>query len=162
MYFGEALTKLDDKGRITVPRRVRETMDVNGHAVWYMTRGFDHCIFVFHRDSWNGICAHANRYSSMNAEALDFRRLFIGSVAEVKPDGQGRMAVPPHLREHAGLDKDAVLIGVDDHLELWNPETWRAFRESKEAGYKEMAAPLFAQESVGAAVAEKGGQGNGC
>jgi len=143
VYFGEAQTKLDDKGRITVPRRVRETMDVEGHAIWYMTRGFDHCIFLFHRDTWRDIQSQVNRYSSMNAQTLDFRRLFFSSVAEAKPDGQGRMAMPAHLREHAGIEKEAVLIGVGDHLELWNPESWRAFAEGKDAEYKEMAGPLF-------------------
>lgn len=158
MYFGEYQTKLDDKARITVPRRIRESMDVYGHAVWYMTRGFDHCIFLFHRDGWNEIRSQASRYSSMNAEALDFRRLFFGSVAEAKPDSQGRMAVPPHLREHAGLNKDVVLIGVDDHIELWSPEAWRTFREASEAKYREMAAPLFAGDGAEAAATEKGGQ----
>ncbi|MCP4644894.1 MAG: division/cell wall cluster transcriptional repressor MraZ [bacterium] len=147
MYFGEFQSKLDDKGRITVPRRIRETMDVNGHAVWYLTRGFDNCVFVFHRDSWNDIRRQASRYSSMNAEALDFRRLLFGSVAEVKPDGQGRMLVAPHLRDHADLDKEVVLLGVDDHLELWSAESWRAFQERSQDKYREMAGPLFAGDS---------------
>jgi len=145
VYYGESVTKLDDKGRITVPRRIRETMDVHGHAIWYMTRGFDHCIFLFHRDEWNKIRWQAGKFPSMNAEVLDFRRLFFSSVAEVKPDKQGRMAVPPHLREHAGLEKEGVLIGVEDHLELWNKEGWRAFVAEKDAEYKETAAPVFSR-----------------
>jgi transcriptional regulator MraZ len=158
VYYGEARAKLDDKGRITVPRRVRETMDVLGHAVWFMARGFDHSIFLFHQEVWNTIRAQVNRHSSMDAKALDFRRLFFSSVAEVRPDAQGRMAVPPHLREHAGLDKEAVLIGVDDHLELWSEAAWRGFQEGKDTEYKEMAAPLFATEDVGAVGAQHGGQ----
>lgn len=146
MYFGEASTVLDDKGRITVPRRLRETMKVLGHVLWYMTRGFDGSIFLFPREEWDKIRNQAKKYSSMDARAIDFRRLFFGSVAEVRPDRQGRMAVPPHLRAHAGLDKDAVLIGVDDHLELWSRDGWRAFQENRDPDYKEMAGELFVSQ----------------
>lgn len=160
MYFGESVSKLDDKGRVTVPRRIRETMEVHGHAIWYMTRGFDRCVFLFPSDEWNKIRAQAGRYSSMDAKVLDFRRLFFSSVAEARPDAQGRLAVAPHLREHAGLDGDdreAVLIGVDDHLELWNRENWRSFVERSEETYKEMAAPVFGGTESGGAEKEKGG-----
>ncbi len=139
VYFGEAVVKLDDKGRMTVPRRVRQTMEVHGHALWYMTRGFDGCISLYHRDEWNKIVAQVNRFSSMHAKASDFRRLFFSSLAEVKPDGQGRMAVAPHLRELAGLENEAVLIGAGDHLEIWSKDRWRAFQTSNEDAYKEMA-----------------------
>jgi len=158
LYFGEAQTKLDEKGRITVPRRIREVMNAQGHAIWYLTRGFDHSIFMFHRDIWNEIRSQARRHSSMDAGALDFRRLFFSSVAEAKPDAQGRMSVPPHLREHAGLDKEAVLIGVDDHLELWSPEAWSAFQQGKDAEYREMAAPLFSWEEERGGHEQKGGR----
>ena len=86
----------------------------------------------------------------MDAKALDFRRLFFSSVTEVQPDGQGRMSVAPHLREYAGLDKEAVLIGVDDHLELWDRDRWRGFQADREAEYKEMAAPVFDQRDEAA------------
>ncbi len=160
MYYGEAVTKLDDKGRITVPRRIRETMDHEGHLIWYMARGYGHSIFLFHRDEWKKIREQAGRQSAMNAKTLPFRRLFFSSVAEVRPDGQGRMPVPAHLREYAGIDKEAVLIGVDDHLELWDKEAWKKFQESHDAGYEDMATPLFATEEPQGAATEKGGQGD--
>ncbi len=144
MYIGTAETVLDAKHRITVPRRVRETMEVLGHALWYMARGFDHSIFLFPRDEWNKIRDQVKQYSSMDTRALDFRRLFFASVTEVRPDRQGRMPVPPHLRAYARLDRDAVLIGVDDHLELWSRDAWRAFQEQQEPEFKAMAAQLFA------------------
>lgn len=144
MYFGTAETVLDDKHRITVPRRMRATMEVLGHSVWYMVSGFDHSVSLYPRDAWDAIRTQVNKYSSMDARALDFRRLFFASVAEVRPDAQGRMAVPPHLREYAGLDRDAVLIGVDDHLELWDQAAWREFKAKRDPDYKAMAAQLFA------------------
>lgn len=156
VYFGEIQTSLDEKGRITVPRRFRELMDVAGHIQWYATRGFDRAIFLFHREEWEKIRAQVSRYSSMNAPAIDFRRLFFGSVTEVRSDRQGRMAIPSYLRDHAGLEKEAVLIGVDDHLELWSRDAWRAFQKNKEAEFKEMAGRLFAGGDDPAAATEKG------
>ncbi len=143
MYYGEAQTVLDDKGRITVPRRFREVMNVLGHNQWFMTRGFDGSIFLFPRQEWDKIRSQAGRYSSMDARALDFRRMFFGSVSEATPDKQGRMAVPAHLREYAALKREGVLLGVDDHLELWSREGWRAFQDSNDSEYKRMAAELF-------------------
>jgi MraZ protein len=157
-YYGESTSRLDEKGRITVPRKMRDTMDVLGHAIWYMTRGFDQCIFLFHRDEWNRIRAQMSRRPAMNAQALDVRRLFFSGVAEVRPDNQGRMALPEHLREHAGIDREVVVIGVDQHIELWDKETWRAYTHAKMAEYKDMATDLFMGSET--AEMEKGGPDN--
>lgn len=155
MYFGTAETVLDDKNRITVPSRVRETMTVMGHAVWYMARGFDRSVFLFPRDAWMRIRDTVNQYSSMDAQALDFRRLFFASAEEVQPDRQGRMAVPSHLREYAGLQRETVLVGVDDHLELWSRENWRKFQEQQEPDFKAKAARLFAGQRERETVAKE-------
>lgn len=150
MYFGEALTRLDEKGRITIPAQFRKPMSEKGHLLWYLSRGFDHCIFMFCRDEWEKIVDHARQYPAMDADSLDYRRLLFSSVSEAGLDRQGRVAVAPHLREHAGLEKDAVLIGVNDHLELWDKEAWRSFRQSNETGFKEMASQLSrARASLG-------------
>lgn len=154
VYYGEAHTVLDEKGRITVSRKFRETMEVLGHVLWYMTRGYDGSIFIFPKEQWDAIRAQAARHSSMDARAIDFRRMFFGSVAEVRPDRQGRMTVPPHLREHAKVEKEAVLIGCDDHLELWSRDGWRQYQEGMEAAYKEMGSELFGASPIGG-IAQK-------
>ena len=152
MYFGEAHTVLDDKGRITVSRKFRETMDVMGHVIWYMTRGYDGSVFIFPKDQWDKIRAQASEYSSMDSRAIDFRRMFFGSVAEVRPDRQGRMNVPAHLRDHGALEKEAVLVGCDDHLELWSREGWQKYQQGMEATYKEMGSELFSAATNGGAA----------
>jgi MraZ protein len=150
MYFGESQTVLDDKGRITVSRRFRETMSVLGHALWYMTRGFDGSLFIFPKEEWDKIRSQASQRSSMDVKAIQFRRMFFGSVAEVQPDRQGRLSVPAHLREFAGLEKEAVLIGVDDHLELWSKDRWRDYQTAQGEEYKSMASELFMPEASNA------------
>jgi len=71
-------------------------------------------------------------------------------MGEAKIDGQGRMAIPAHLRDLGGIgtDEDAILIGVDDHLEIWNRERWRGFQSGNEAAYKEMATLISMGEGM--------------
>lgn len=144
MYMGEYPSALDEKGRITVPRFIRTKMDGYAHHVWYMMRGFHGCVFLYPQEGFNRLREQMARHSSMHLEALEVRRMMFGSAAEVRPDGQGRMTVPPHLREIANLGKDTVLLGVDDHLELWNKGALRTHQDAMEEKYRDMAASLFA------------------
>ncbi len=139
-----------------MPSYIRDRMEVHGHIVWHITRGLDGCLFMFHQPEWDSLREQLDKHPAFNPKVLNFRRFLFGGAAAVKPDGQGRMAVPQHLREYAGLDKEVVLLGVGNHLELWDRDAWRAFQQDKEAEFKEMAALLFAGESD-AAVTEKGG-----
>jgi len=154
MYLGTHNTTLDGKGRITVSRPIRSAMDVYGHHTWYMARGFDRSVFLFPQEAWNALVKQLGQMGTMNTRALDLKRMLLGSAAQVRVDNQGRMTVPEHLREVAGLDaddsKEAVLLGVEDHLELWNKDTWRQFQEAKESEYRDIAAQLFGGELAGA------------
>ena len=147
MYFGEFPTSVDDKSRVTMASQIRKVADVMSHAVWFMTRGFDGSLFLFPKERWDVIRGEASRHSTMDPGAVDFRRMFFGSVQEVRPDGQGRFLVPPHLREHAGIDKDAVMIGCEDHLELWSRDGWKKYQKSMETKYKDMGRELFRPSS---------------
>ena len=139
MYYGEAQTALDDKGRITLPARFRQISQVQKHTDWYLARGFDRALFLFPHAQWEAIRAQVNRHAAMNPRALDFRRLFYGSVAEVQVDKQGRIAVPPNLRQYGGLSKEVVVLGVETHLEIWSKVQWDAFQAEHDAEYKTMA-----------------------
>lgn len=149
MYYGETKTTIDDKARITVPARLRQTMGVLKHSDWYMACGYDHCIFLYPHQEWQKVVDHFGHYAPMDPYALDFRRLLFGSVTEVALDGQGRMPLAPYLRDHAGLQPrtEAVVVGVGEHIEIWNLEAWRAFREAREPQLKDMARGISAVPS---------------
>lgn len=143
MYYGESNASVDDKGRLNVPVQFRSIMDVLDHDTWFLTRGFDGAVFVFHKEAWDKLLTQTGGGATLDPRTLDFRRMFLGSVAKVKRDRQGRLALPGHLREHAGIDREAVLVGVEDHLEIWSKEGWRAFQSRQAERYKDMAAELF-------------------
>ena len=158
MYFGEAQTSLDDKGRMMVPVQFRSVMQVHDHDTWYLTRGFDGAVFLFQKEQWEALLAKGSGPSPLDPYLLDFRRLFLGSVAKVKRDRQGRLAVPSHLREHAGITREAVLLGIEDHLELWSKEGWRTFQERQASEYKVMAGKLFGHREAETAATQGAGQ----
>ena len=156
MYHGEYSSKLDEKGRVSVPRRFKVNMEAFGHVRWYMTRGFDRCIALYYQESWDGITSQLNAYPTMDAKALDFRRLFFGGASETQVDGQGRMTIPQYLRAYGGLDADpeAVMIGVNDHLEIWNKSAWEEFQATNLSDIKAMASELFRPAVAAGAAAE--------
>lgn len=156
MYFGQHQTVLDDKGRITVPRRFRDVMRSQDHITWYMTRGYDGNLNLYHRDGWESLLAQIQDLPSMDPRVHDFQRLVFGSAAEVRVDGQGRMPVPQHLRALGGLEREAVLVGMKDRLELWNKEAWETFQNTHGPKFRDMVSELVSSGELGVAT-EKGG-----
>ena len=118
-------------------------MEVNDHDTWFLTRGFDGAVFMFEKEQWNALLSSGKEAALLDPKMLDFRRFFLGSVAKVKRDSQGRFTIPAYLREFAGIERDAVLLGVEDHLEIWGKDNWRAFQQRQASEYKAMAAELF-------------------
>ena len=157
-YFGEWILKLDEKFRIVIPSRLRESARAFGFDSWYLAPGDNQTILLFDRDGWNLLRQNAGKAGADDAQALAFRRMFFSLAEDARPDPQGRMPLPQHLREHARLEKEVVLIGVDDHLEIWNKAAWDAFKKRNTALYEELAPPLFAIRANNGAATEKGGQ----
>jgi MraZ protein len=153
VYYGEAYTSVDDKGRVNVPKEFRLQMEARDHDTWFVTRGFDGSLFLFEKTEWEKLLEKARAKAAIEPKMLDFRRFLLGSASKIKVDAQGRLSVPAPLREYADIDREAVLLGVEDHLELWNKENWRAFQKAQLENYKSMAAELFGAPAAAAAVA---------
>lgn len=143
MYYGEAHTALDEKGRLAVPMQFRRVMETMDHDTWFITRGYDDSLFLFHKERWDKLIDEEIPNDTLNPSILDFRRFLVGSAMKVKVDRQGRLSVPQYLREYAGVDRDGVLLGMQDHLQLWSESNWREFNRRQAAEYKKMAAELF-------------------
>lgn len=159
MYFGEVQTAVDEKGRIMVPQQFRAVMDVHDHETWCVTRGFENYLFLFHKASWEKFLVdNAKVFQGLDSKRSMLRRLFVGGMEKLKRDGQGRLAIPQHLREYAGIDREAVLIGVGDHLELWSKGGWRSYQENQSSAFKNLADELFADNSAAAAITGVCGQ----
>ena len=131
--FGKYKHAVDPKGRLFVPAKLREEL---GDA-FYVTLGLDHCLSVYTEEGWQ---ASVDRYNALPISQSRKMRFLFANAAKCEPDKQGRILLPPPLREHAGLDKEVVVIGVGDYAELWEPGRWQAMKECMRSG--EMAAAI--------------------
>lgn len=135
MMMGESSHSLDDKGRIIIPSRLREEL----RERFVMTKGLDGCLFFYPMDEWSTMEERLKALPMTNANARAFARLFLAGAQEVEIDRQYRITIPPRLREYGAVDKDVVLVGVSNRVELWAEERWRTYQDTAQAGYEDVA-----------------------
>lgn len=140
MFLGEFEHTIDDKGRVAVPARFRE--EVREGLV--VTRGFDHCLQVFPRPTWQTLAQRISALSLGNPEVRNLRRLLFSGAAEVDIDRQGRILIPQNLREYAGLVEQVVIAGLDTYFEIWNQERWQQVLETLDTSGSSLAEQLAA------------------
>ncbi|MBN1237991.1 MAG: division/cell wall cluster transcriptional repressor MraZ [Gammaproteobacteria bacterium] len=129
MFRGASKVALDAKGRLAIPSRYREriTSRADGHLV--ATVDFDHCLLIYPLPDWEEIERKLVRLPSLNPQARRLQRLMVGYATELDMDGHGRILVPRELRDFAGLDRQAMLIGQGNKFELWDEERWNTRRD---------------------------------
>jgi MraZ protein len=116
---------LDDKKRFALPRRVRELL--GEPATIFVTPGPDQCLWLYTQDGLERLAEKLDQTPAANAEARVFRRLYFAQTEAVDLDRSGRVLLPERLVQFAGLRHEVVLIGVRDHLELWDAERWQRY-----------------------------------
>ena len=116
---------LDDKKRLVLPRKVREQM--GGPSVLFVTPGPDQCLWLFTQTELEQLAAKLDQAPAADAEARVFRRLYFAQTEGVEIDRAGRILIPERLLQFAGIAHEAVLIGVRDHLELWDAQRWQQY-----------------------------------
>lgn len=125
MLFGEHRCMLDDKGRVNFPARFRDEMGDS----FIVTRWLDDCLVAFPEAEWERIAGLLAEKSVVKSR--DVQRFLYAGAVEATPDKQGRILIPPPLREHAQLQKEVVVIGVGRHAEIWDAEAWRRRMDEK-------------------------------
>lgn len=121
MFLGEFEHTVDDKGRLTIPARFRRQLE----AGLVVTKGIDPCLWLYPADGWNQLAERISALPRTDPKAREFRRQVFGGASDVEPDKQGRVNLPPYLRQYANIDNQAVVVGLHDYCEIWNPEQWR-------------------------------------
>ncbi|MCG6937640.1 MAG: division/cell wall cluster transcriptional repressor MraZ [Gammaproteobacteria bacterium] len=115
---------IDAKGRMAMPARYRESLLEGCGGRLVVTVDRDHCLLVYPLPEWEVIESKLVNLPSLNKTARLLQRLLIGHATELEMDGQGRILLPAMLRDYAGLNKKAVLIGQGKKLEIWDEDTW--------------------------------------
>lgn len=142
MFLGEYQHSIDAKGRMIVPARFREDLGVR----FIVTKGLDHCLFAYPQEEWTIFENKLKQLPLTNAGARKFVRFFFSGAIECELDNQGRIVLPQNLREYAGLQKEVVSIGVNNRVEIWNKESWKAYNEEENFISNDLA---FEMENLG-------------
>ena len=134
---GNALTgqyqhSIDAKGRVFIPAKLREELG----ETFYVTMGMDSCLSVYSDASW---AKFTEKFESLPYTKTKAMRPLFANAAKCEPDSQGRIVIPQKLRKYAGLEKDVVIIGVNDRAEIWSADAWNA-QEEEEMTPEKMAA----------------------
>lgn len=138
MLMGEYHHSVDDKGRLTIPSKIRYDLG----ETFVVTRGLDNCLFVYPMKEWNTII---EKYKELpnTRDARNFMRFFLSGATTCEFDKQGRLKLTPPLMKYAGLVKDCIIIGVNDRLEIWSQDRWEAFIDENESNLSAIADNLF-------------------
>ena len=120
MFMGEYNHTVDAKGRLIVPSKFREQLGDE----FVVTKGFDSCLFVYDNTEWTEMEKKLTALPVTTASARKLNRFFLASATTCEVDKQGRILIPSVLREYAGIEKDAVLVGMGSHLEIWSKDRW--------------------------------------
>ena len=128
MFLGQYQHSLDEKGRVILPAKFRGQLE--GGA--YMARGLDGCVCVYPTDEWERVSNNMRDLATRGTQERQAARSFFAGAAEVTPDRQGRVPVPVHLRDFAGLslEREVVVAGVLSRIEIWDAQKW-ATREQE-------------------------------
>jgi MraZ protein len=138
VFLGEYQHSLDVKGRLTVPSKFRGQLGERFVA----TKGLDNCIFIYPMEEWKTIEQKLKSLPFTRADVRSFARFFFSGASELEVDRQGRILMPLNLREYAGIDKELVIIGVGNRIEIWSLNNWRKYNMDAAASYEEIAESL--------------------
>lgn len=141
MFKGRYIHTLDAKGRLSVPSRFREVLAQHREETLILTN-FDNCLAGFPADEWELLEEKVRGLSMLQKDVRIFTRYFFSSAQECPVDRQGRILIPPTLREDAGLEKDVVLVGVLNRIEIWNKARWDTFSRESSENFESVAAKL--------------------
>src|SRR5262245_34577860 len=130
MFRGANKVTLDAKGRLAMPTRYRERIveRSNGRLIATVDRK-DRCLLIYPLPEWEEIELKLRRLPTLNKTARSLQRLMIGHATDIEFDASGRILIPPSLREYAGLDRAAMLVGQGNKFELWDEALWNEHRE---------------------------------
>lgn len=121
MFWGEFSHQLDKKGRLIIPARYRPRLSTGA----ILTRGIDRNLVIYPEDVWQSLSEQIGQMSIAHPTARALRRLLFSGAINLTLDRQGRILVPPYLRDYASLDGEALIIGMETFIEIWQPASWR-------------------------------------
>lgn len=141
--MGEYHHNMDDKNRVIVPSKFREKLG----ETFVITRGLENCLFVYSTEDWERIVKKLESLPFTRKDARKFMRFFLSGATNLEFDKQGRITISSPLLSHANINKECVIIGVGERVEIWGLEEWEKFFDDSKEDISDIAENLF-DESV--------------
>jgi len=138
MLIGTYYHNVDAKGRVFMPVKLREDLGERFMA----TRGVGKCLFVFSMEEFNRMAEKTKEIPLSNLPAQRFMRDFFSNACECEPDKQGRILLPQKLRDYIGVEKEAVIAGVLNRVEIWSKEGYESYSDDSDSEYEQMLAQM--------------------
>ena len=135
MFMGEYSHTIDTKGRLIIPSKFREELG----ETFVVTKGLDGCLFAFSDEEWKAFEIKLKSLPLTNKNARQFARFFVAGATPCELDKQGRILLPATLREFAGLEKDVVLTGMLNRIEIWSKDKWNENNSLDDVAMDEIA-----------------------
>lgn len=138
MFIGEYSHNLDAKGRLIIPSKFREEL----HASFILTRGLDGCLTIYSIGQWEKIFEEINKLPDTKKATRQYVRVLTSNASECMLDNQGRILIPSNLSRAVGIEKECVIVGANDHIEIWNKATWDNYFEEASKSFEDVAENL--------------------
>jgi len=142
MFLGLYEHSIDEKGRLIVPAKYRESLGDN----FIITFGLDTCLFAYPLEEWKNLSEKMKLLPLGQRDARAFKRILFSRAIDCTMDNQGRVVIMKYLRDYARINKEIMVIGVLDRIEIWSKDVWQKYFEEVESSYEDIAERIYEQE----------------
>lgn len=138
MFFGYYEHSLDDKGRLVIPSKMRE----EAGRVLYIMKGYDGALSIFKASAFKKMVEEAEKIPFTKRNTRKYLRVQLASTCEMEVDKQGRIQIPTHLLGKYNISKEVVILGVNDHMEVWDKAKYLAYEQEADESFEDIAEEL--------------------
>ena len=135
MFIGEYSHNLDSKGRIIIPSKFRDELN----NTFILTRGLDGCLAIYSLEQWGKMFEKINKLPTTKKNARQYIKMLTARATECTLDNQGRIQIPSFLSKPVNIEKECAIIGVNDHIEIWDQKTWDSYYDEASENFEEVA-----------------------
>lgn len=147
VYFAsEYEVKIDAKGRMVLPAKVKSNLPQDSGANIVLSRGFEPCLVLRPQSEFFKILEKLQGLNQFDAANRNFQRKMLSGSTDMELDSAGRFLIPKTMMNYANLDKEAIIVGMGDRLEIWNPQDYENFLDNDPDEFARMAQEIFAEE----------------
>ena len=149
-FKGREIYSVDAKGRVNIPAKMRKSMSPDANDTFVVTRGPDDepCIYAYPLDEWRKFEENLKGLNQFNEQDRFFVRTLLYWADEVAFDGQFRIMIPKALMDFTRIEKNALILGAMDHIEIWNPEIFETYMSARTESYANVAASVMGMKKI--------------